>query len=104
MAYTRTNWVSGETPLSATNMNNIEDGIEELNSKIVFEQTTVTYTNGWTTINKSGYFLLALYAMREDNNYSISINKRSSAGGYILISPNAGNTSQVVQAIWIKNT
>lgn len=29
MAYTRTNWVSGETPLSAENMNNIEDGIEE---------------------------------------------------------------------------
>ena len=34
MAYTRTNWVSGETPLSAGNMNNIEDGIEELNSNL----------------------------------------------------------------------
>ena len=32
MAYTRTNWVSGTTALSATNMNNIEDGIEELKS------------------------------------------------------------------------
>lgn len=30
MAYTRTDWVSGETPLSADNMNNIEDGIEEV--------------------------------------------------------------------------
>ncbi len=35
MAYTRTDWVSGETPLSADNLNNIEDGIEELNSKSV---------------------------------------------------------------------
>lgn len=29
MAYTRTTWRTGETPLSAGNMNNIEDGIEE---------------------------------------------------------------------------
>lgn len=27
--YTRTNWENGSTPLNATNMNNIEDGIEE---------------------------------------------------------------------------
>lgn len=29
MAYTRTTWRTGETPLSASNFNNIEDGIEE---------------------------------------------------------------------------
>ena len=29
MAYTRTHWVSEETALSADNMNNIEDGVEE---------------------------------------------------------------------------
>jgi len=29
MAYQRTTWRTGETPLSADNMNNIEDGIEE---------------------------------------------------------------------------
>ena len=29
MAYVRTRWVSEETALSADNMNNIEDGIEE---------------------------------------------------------------------------
>lgn len=48
MAYTRTNWVSGETPLSAENMNNIEDGIEELNSNldslIKFKEYTYTYS------------------------------------------------------------
>ncbi len=32
MAYTKTNWVSGETPLSASNMNHIEGGIEDLNT------------------------------------------------------------------------
>ena len=51
MAYTRTDWVSGGTPLSADNMNNIEDGIEELNSKfgglnVVKYQTTITIPSG----------------------------------------------------------
>ena len=44
MAYTRTNWESGVTPLSAGNMNNIEDGIEELNSNtILIDSTNQTY-------------------------------------------------------------
>lgn len=29
MAYSRTTWVEAETPLSAANMNNIEDGVQE---------------------------------------------------------------------------
>lgn len=29
MSYNRLNWVEGETPLSAQNFNNIEDGVEE---------------------------------------------------------------------------
>ena len=34
MSYTPTNWVSGETPLSAENMNHIEQGISDLNSNL----------------------------------------------------------------------
>lgn len=34
MAYTKTEWVTGETPLSADNMNNIENGIEDLNTQL----------------------------------------------------------------------
>lgn len=45
MAYTRTNWVSGETPLSAGNMNNIESGIEALDTTI-----GAIYTNSRTTV------------------------------------------------------
>lgn len=54
MAYTKKTWVSGETPLSAENMNNIENGIanahediSKLNTKIssmYLERTTVTLT------------------------------------------------------------
>ena len=35
MAYTPTNWVTGQTPLSAANLNNIEQGISDLNSKAI---------------------------------------------------------------------
>lgn len=35
MAYSRTNWENDVTPLNATNMNNIEDGIEENKAAIV---------------------------------------------------------------------
>lgn len=35
MAYTRLHWVEQETPLSAHNLNNIEDGIEELQAQKV---------------------------------------------------------------------
>lgn len=30
MSYTKTNWVDGETPINAANLNNIENGITEL--------------------------------------------------------------------------
>lgn len=96
--------LNGLTVSNVSKVAGTSSTLSNLDSKIVFEETTITYSNGWTTINKPGHFLLALYAIREDSNYSISINKRSSAGGYILSSPNAGNTSQLVQAIWIRNT
>ena len=40
MAYTRTNWISEETALSADNMNNIEDGIEEAKAEVA-EKTEI---------------------------------------------------------------
>ncbi len=56
MAYTRTTWISEATPVSAANLNNIEDGIEEnkaaigeLNSKVTyqdFNQTIGNYSSG----------------------------------------------------------
>lgn len=52
MSYTPTNWVSGSTPLSAENMNHIEQGIADLNSKLnpfLITRTvtaTITRSNG----------------------------------------------------------
>ena len=46
MAYIRTNWENNKTQLNATNMNNIEDGIEQALSTIPqITQTTGTSTS-----------------------------------------------------------
>lgn len=34
MAYTKTTWVNGQTPINATNLNHIEDGIESVEQEI----------------------------------------------------------------------
>ena len=54
MSYTRTNWLESETPLSADNMNNIEDGIEELQDQKVDKVTGKGLsTNDYTTAEKT---------------------------------------------------
>ncbi len=45
MAYVRTRWISEETALSANNMNNIEDGIEEAKAAIVAANEDIAETN-----------------------------------------------------------
>ncbi len=54
MAYIRTQWREGETPLSAQNLNNIEDGIEELQAQKVDKVTGMTLSsNDYTTEEKT---------------------------------------------------
>ena len=43
MAYTKTNWVDGETPINATNLNNMEGGIEN-NDTNKLDKTSVKTT------------------------------------------------------------
>lgn len=66
MSYSRTNWVSGETPLSADNMNNIEDGIEEVQTtaNAIFkgpttgQRATISTTAGASfTATKTGWLV-----------------------------------------------
>ena len=53
MSYTRLHWVESETPLSAENMNNIEDGIEELKSQKVDKVSGKALSdNNYTTEEK----------------------------------------------------
>lgn len=46
MSYTKTIWRTGETPLSAENMNNIEEGIEEALNKIHLSTVEPTASDG----------------------------------------------------------
>lgn len=46
MAYTRTEWENNQTPLSAENMNNIEDGVEEALGKIHINTAEPTSADG----------------------------------------------------------
>lgn len=48
MAYEKKQWVSGETPLSADNMNNIENGIKDLENQLNSLFTTTQETFGYT--------------------------------------------------------
>lgn len=48
MAYEKTTWVSGETALSAEHMNNIEDGIKDLENQLNSLFKIVSYNINYT--------------------------------------------------------
>ena len=54
MAYTPTNWVTGQTPLSAANLNNIEQGISDLNSKAI-PDSAFNFYNIWTILSNKSF-------------------------------------------------
>ena len=79
MAYSKTTWVTGETPLSASNMNNIENGIvaneTALGDKVDKVEGKGLSTNDYTTTEKTK--LAGIAAGAETNivtNVSIEYN------------------------------
>ena len=48
MSYEKIGWVSGETPLSATNLNHMEEGISTIDSAVGTDayDPTKTYSKG----------------------------------------------------------
>lgn len=75
MAYTRTTWVSGETPLSASNLNNIEDGIEELNTGILDVVRVMTFSKTNFQINANSYAYASIpYTPQEGFGNPIVVN------------------------------
>lgn len=109
MAYTRTNWVSGETPLSAGNMNNIEDGIEELNSNldslIKFKDYTYTYSlaqggalnitgQNFGLATPSGYSVLGIVYFNSGSSFAVPTYVAHNAGVATAVAVrNIGSTS-----------
>lgn len=112
MAYEKRTWVSGVTKCSAENFNHIEDGIEtaqkgvdELNTKIVYESMVVNPQNDWFVLSKKeGYCLINAYnGDRDSNNISItSIQKQGSH--YILFFQQKVTNYIRIEVIWIKTS
>lgn len=113
MAYSRTTWVSGETPLSADNMNNIEDGIEELSGNlgnvISVSDTTTSVPTGGTdstvlqtvTLQPGKYIFIAMVSFASNSNgmrgVSISTNSSIQTPYYVSVSAsNGGSTSMQI--------
>lgn len=93
MSYTRTTWVESETPLSAQNMNNIEDGIEELQAQKVDKTSGKGLsTNDYTTDEKTK--LAGIEAGAEVNVQSDWIQTDSTADDYIKNKPVNATTSE----------
>lgn len=86
MAYIRTTWVESETPLSAQNMNNIEDGIEELQEQKVDKVSGKALSdNNYTTAEKTK--LAGIAANAEVNVQSDWSQSDSSADDFIKNKP-----------------
>lgn len=120
MAYTKTEWVSGETPLSATNMNNIENGIKNLESNVnsLLTVTSVTLSNQnipvgqsksfSTTISKTGYTAIGVvglfcgpngvfpYKWGLDSPTQVTVFLKNAIGSALDAQP-------VVDILWMKN-
>lgn len=92
MSYTRLTWVESETPLSAQNMNNIEDGIEELQAQKVDKTSGKGLsTNDYTTDEKTK--LAGIAAGAEVNVQSDWSQSDSNADDFIKNKPGEATTS-----------
>ena len=114
MAYERLHWVESETPLSADNMNNIEDGIEELQSQKVDkvsgkglsdqnytsdEKTKLAGIAAGAQVNQDAFGTIKVGSTRLEANSPASTLTVSS-GNHILMLPIASDNSvQIVTDI-----
>lgn len=120
MAYTKTEWVSGETPLSATNMNNIENGIKNLESNVnslltttweTFTQASVAAnsTKEFTkTISKSGYTPIGIIGYYSGSTaiipYHFRINSATNVSTLVRnVTGSAQNAQPQIGILWMKN-
>lgn len=92
MAYTRLHWVESETPLSAENFNNIEDGIQELqNTKVDKVSGKDLSDNNYTSAEKTK--LAGIAAGAEVNVQSDWNQNDSGADDFIKNKPGNASTS-----------
>lgn len=101
MAYTKKTWVSGETPLSAENMNNIENGIanahediSELNTKLLGSFNSVAYVTFQKANNN--YWISSPISLPYAEGYNIALYDNVKIAG--------GSTSEISQTLFAVHT
>lgn len=114
MAYTKTEWqneVSGNTPINATNLNNMEDGIEENDTRIEdmlsklfykagdVQNYGITFAGGCLTGGRqSVYFSIPLLKNQTGLKATITAGTIYARGttGYLLNGTNILNASNII--------
>lgn len=87
MAYVKTTWVDGETPINAQNMNNIEDGLVSLSEEIGSEKQYYEYV-------AQKYEYIDRYIISIGENASVDLNSPTLAGSdwcYAQVKCSAGD-------------
>lgn len=98
MAYTKTTWVDKVTPLSAQNMNKIENGIAELFTNIIPFIAGTTLTSGYDLNNAETQ---GFYCSNSSAVTTSLVNKPSTiaAGSFLMLVAILG--SNVIQIIFM---
>ena len=106
MAYTKTTWVNGETPINADNLNNIESGIKDnetlignITGKILWANNnpTVDFTEQDVTLSSSDYDCYeVIYKQSTNANRALNTGKIPKGYGAVL---NEALTSSHYRAI-----
>lgn len=77
MAYTKTTWVNGETPINADNLNHIEGGIKDNETSI----SNITGTILWQNSNPTADFAAQTITLNSSDYDMLEIFYRSNAVG-----------------------
>lgn len=109
MSYSRTTWIPEETPLSADNFNNIEDGIQELmsrtssldNQKVDKVTGKELSTNDYTTAEKNK--LAGIAARATANTVTNSLTSTSTTAALSAAQGKALNDNKAAKSDAIKN-
>lgn len=102
MAYVKTDWKNKpdmSTPINATNLNKIEDGISNLYSVTLYEnasgtQSTITLSQSYTDFLRIG-----VYAEGQSDNYSF-YNEMLTTKNYMILNSTCINDESYNMLVW----
>lgn len=100
MAYTKTTWITGSTPLSATNMNHIEQGIKDAHDMIAAITETIFpvgsyYETSNSSFNPNGVFA-GTWILEKAGQVHVSAGSGYPIAGALTNTSDGGNKDAVV--------